>query len=65
MNINDIKKIGVVGAGQMGSGIVHVAAQAGYSVVMQDIEERFLEGGMDKIRKGLGPCRQEGQDVRG
>lgn len=38
-----IQKIGVIGSGQMGNGIAHVAAQSGYSVVMMDIDEAALE----------------------
>jgi 3-hydroxybutyryl-CoA dehydrogenase len=49
----EINKIGVIGAGQMGNGITQVAAQAGYDVVMRDIEERFIEGGMKNITKNL------------
>jgi len=48
-----IEKIGVVGAGQMGNGIAHVAAQAGLQVVMQDVEERFVERGISTIDKNL------------
>jgi 3-hydroxybutyryl-CoA dehydrogenase len=44
---------GVVGAGQMGAGIAQVAAQAGYEVVLQDVEERFLVRGMMGIQKSL------------
>jgi 3-hydroxybutyryl-CoA dehydrogenase len=49
-----IERIGVVGAGQMGNGIAHVAAQAGFDVVMQDISDAALERGMATIRKNLG-----------
>jgi 3-hydroxybutyryl-CoA dehydrogenase len=49
----EIKKIGVMGAGQMGNGIVQVAAQAGFEVIMRDIEDRFIEGGMNNITKNL------------
>jgi len=48
-----IKKICVLGAGLMGSGIVQVSAQAGYQVAMRDIEQRFVDGGMNTIRKNL------------
>jgi 3-hydroxybutyryl-CoA dehydrogenase len=48
-----VKKIGVVGAGQMGNGIAHVAAQAGYDVVLQDLEDRFVEKGLATIGKNL------------
>jgi 3-hydroxybutyryl-CoA dehydrogenase len=48
-----IKKICVLGAGLMGSGITQVCAQAGYEVAMRDIEQRFVDGGMNNIRKNL------------
>lgn len=43
----------VLGAGLMGNGIVQVAAQAGLDVTMQDIEDKFLDKGMDSIRTNL------------
>ena len=49
----DIKKIGVLGAGQMGNGIAQVAAQAGYDVVMRDIEQGFVDNGLGRIEKNL------------
>jgi len=57
----DIKRIGVIGAGQMGAGIAQVSAQAGLDVVMRDIEDRFVQGGLDKIRKGLGKQVEKGK----
>jgi 3-hydroxybutyryl-CoA dehydrogenase len=48
-----IKKICVLGAGLMGSGITQVCAQAGYEVAMRDIEQRFVDGGMNIIKKNL------------
>lgn len=45
----EIKKIGVVGAGAMGSGIANVAAMSGYEVVLRDIESRFIENGLKRI----------------
>lgn len=48
----DIKKIGVLGAGAMGSGIAHIAALAGYQVVLGDMEMSFIEkavAGMGKL----------------
>jgi len=47
----EIKKICVLGAGLMGSGIAQVAAEAGYEVTMRDIEDRFVQGGLKTIRK--------------
>jgi len=48
-----INKIMVVGAGQMGGGIAQVCAQAGFPVVLRDIEERFVEKGIAVIAKNL------------
>src|SRR5262245_60758714 len=48
-----IQQIGVVGAGQMGSGIAHVAAASGYSVLLADLEEPFLAKGRASIEKNL------------
>ncbi|UCF07424.1 MAG: 3-hydroxybutyryl-CoA dehydrogenase [Thermoplasmata archaeon] len=49
----EIKTIGVLGAGLMGNGIAQVFSQAGYDVVMRDIEDRFVENGMAAITKNL------------
>jgi 3-hydroxybutyryl-CoA dehydrogenase len=45
--------IGVVGAGTMGGGIAQVAARAGYSVILRDISEEFLQRGMGAIDRSL------------
>jgi len=47
----EMKKICVLGAGLMGSGIAQVAAEAGYQVIMRDIEDRFVQNGFAIIRK--------------
>lgn len=57
----EIRKIGVVGAGQMGSGIAQVAAQAGYEVVLRDVEQRFLERGLAGIQRSLGRLLEKGR----
>jgi len=49
----EVKTIGVLGAGTMGNGIAQVAAQAGFNVVMRDIEDRFVQGGLKAIDKFL------------
>jgi 3-hydroxybutyryl-CoA dehydrogenase len=49
----EIKSVGVLGAGVMGNGIAHAFASSGYDVVMRDIEDRFVEGGMNNIKKNL------------
>jgi len=49
----EIKNVGVIGAGTMGNGIAHVFAKSGYSVTLVDIEQRFLDRGMQTISKNL------------
>ncbi len=49
----DIQTVGVIGAGTMGNGIAHVFAKSGYSVVLVDIEQRFVDRGLDTIKKNL------------
>ncbi|MDP6869651.1 MAG: 3-hydroxybutyryl-CoA dehydrogenase [Candidatus Poseidoniaceae archaeon] len=48
-----IKKIAVLGAGQMGNGITQVAACAGYKVVMIDINQEYVDNGVATINKSL------------
>jgi 3-hydroxybutyryl-CoA dehydrogenase len=57
----EFKKIGVVGAGTMGSGIAQIAAQAGFDVVMCDIEESFVQSGLSKIEKNLSKAVEKGK----
>ena len=47
------RTIGVVGAGQMGNGIAHVAAAAGFDVILTDLETRFLEQALGTIEKNF------------
>jgi 3-hydroxybutyryl-CoA dehydrogenase len=49
----DITKVGVVGAGTMGNGIAHVFARGGYSVILCDVEQRFVERAVATITKNL------------
>lgn len=49
-----IQTFGVIGAGQMGGGIAHVAALSGYDVILQDVSEAQLEKGLAVIQKNLG-----------
>ena len=50
----EIQSIGVIGAGQMGNGIAHVMAVAGYDVVMTDISQEALDAAVARIGKNLG-----------
>jgi 3-hydroxybutyryl-CoA dehydrogenase len=54
MDDMDIAKIGVVGAGQMGNGIAHVCALAGYDVIMTDVSQEALSTAVTLIEKNLG-----------
>lgn len=56
-----VERIGVIGAGIMGSGIAQVAAQGRYHVVMRDVENKFLERGFDAIRKSLDLMKGKGK----
>jgi len=49
----EIKTIGIVGAGQMGAGIAQVAAANGLNVVINDIQDEFVQKGFSAIRKSL------------
>ena len=48
-----IHTIGVIGAGTMGNGIAHVFARSGFTVQLCEVEQRFLDRGLDTIRKNL------------
>ena len=48
-----IERVGVIGAGTMGNGIAHVFARGGHSVVLCDIEQKFLDRGIATITKNL------------
>jgi len=56
-----IRKVGVVGAGTMGSGIAQVFAQAGYDVVMTDVEQKFLDRGLAAVRRSLARLVEKGK----
>jgi 3-hydroxybutyryl-CoA dehydrogenase len=60
MRIDDVKVIGIVGAGQMGRGIAQVAATSGWEVLLLDVQEGALQEAMRKIREGLSRAVQKG-----
>ena len=57
----EIKTIGVVGAGQMGNGIVQVASHSGFQVVMSDIADSFIQKGLSTISKNLDRMVEKGK----
>ena len=59
--MSDIQKIGIVGAGQMGNGIAHVCALAGYDVVLSDLSADSLTKARDTIEKNM--TRQVSRDM--
>ncbi|WP_342433618.1 3-hydroxybutyryl-CoA dehydrogenase [Neobacillus sp. FSL H8-0543] len=56
-----VKKVMVIGAGQMGSGIAQVCAQAGYQVVLNDLKTEFVERGLGVISKNLTRLVEKGR----
>ncbi|MTI82441.1 MAG: 3-hydroxybutyryl-CoA dehydrogenase [Firmicutes bacterium] len=56
-----VNKIGVIGAGIMGSGIAQVAAQAGFKVIIRDINQDLVDKGLAKIRNNLEKNKSKGK----
>jgi 3-hydroxybutyryl-CoA dehydrogenase len=57
----EVKVFGVVGAGQMGNGIAHVAAAAGLQVIMNDVKQEFVDRGLSTIEKNLDRAVSKGK----
>lgn len=57
----EIKRVLVIGAGQMGSGIAQVMAQSGLEVILQDIKEEFVQKGMKGIDQNLTRAVEKGK----
>ena len=51
--VTEIKKVGVIGAGQMGNGIAHVCAMAGYDVVLNDVKQEALDRALGTIQRNM------------
>jgi 3-hydroxybutyryl-CoA dehydrogenase len=51
--MSEIRTVGVLGAGTMGNGIAHVFARSGFDVRLCEVEQRFLDRGLDTIKKNL------------
>jgi 3-hydroxybutyryl-CoA dehydrogenase len=60
----EIRKVCVLGAGLMGNGIAQVCAEAGFQVMMRDIEQRFIDNGVNNIRKNLSRDVQKGKKTQ-
>ena len=61
MKADDVKTIGVVGAGTMGSGIAQVAAASGFNVILRDISDAALDRGFKIIERSLGKLTKKGK----
>ncbi len=59
--MSGIQTLGVVGAGQMGQGIVQVAAQAGLDVLLVDVEQKFADAGVAKLGKSWDKLVEKGK----
>jgi 3-hydroxybutyryl-CoA dehydrogenase len=57
----DVKTVGVVGAGLMGSGIVEQAARSGYRVVMREVDDHALQAGRGRIDKSMARAVERGK----
>lgn len=57
----EIRVIGVIGAGQMGAGIAQVSAQAGYDVILCDVDRARAEKGRDGVAKQLAKAVEKGK----
>src|SRR3990172_5515389 len=57
----DVKTVGVVGCGQMGSGIAEVSARAGYATIVREVDETFLNKGLNALRNSLEKGVQRGK----
>ncbi len=60
----EIQNVCVLGAGLMGSGIAQVCAQAGLQVTIRDIEQRFIDAGMNTIKKNLSRDVEKGKRTK-
>ena len=56
-----VKKIGVIGAGQMGHGIALVSAKAGFNVILRDIKDEYVKKGISKIERFLDKSIEKGR----
>ena len=57
----EIKKVLIIGAGQMGSGIAEIMARGGIEVVLQDVQKEYVEKGLAKIEKSLSKAVEKGK----
>jgi 3-hydroxybutyryl-CoA dehydrogenase len=61
----DIKTVGIVGCGLMGSGIAEVAARHGYQVIVSEVNDELLAKGLDRVRASLAKAVSRGKATQG
>ena len=61
MNLEDVKKIAMIGAGDMGHGIAGCCLLGGYTVVLRDIEQQMVDRGVEGIKKSFAKFRDKGK----
>jgi len=57
----NIERVGVVGAGLMGSGIIEQTARCGFTVVAREVDDRALEGGKKRLQSSMGRALERGK----
>jgi 3-hydroxybutyryl-CoA dehydrogenase len=61
MDANDVRRVGVIGCGLMGSGIVEVAARAGCEVVVVESSDELVDAGLERVRASLARAVDRGK----
>jgi 3-hydroxybutyryl-CoA dehydrogenase len=61
MRVDDVKRMAVIGAGTMGTGIAHVLAQHGFPVTLIDVDPGYLDRAMSRIKKNLSRQAEKGK----
>lgn len=61
MRIQDVRTVGVVGCGLMGSGIAEICARAGFQVLVREVDEALLQKGLDRIRASMAKAVERGK----
>jgi len=61
MKFEDVKKIAMIGAGAMGNGIATCGLMAGYTVVLRDIEQKFVDNGVAGVKSSLAKFKEKGK----
>ena len=57
----EIKTVGVIGCGLMGSGIAEVCARAGYDTLVREVDEELLATGIERVRRSMGTAVERGK----